>query len=192
MEEKYQIIRGKRINDQLDLLEQLLEQSTVSDLEQNTTKFTPITRKRQHAVDEIRITTLETLPYVGMKTLRITAIASSSGKNYTPKLLFTKVEYQGESTNENITFTGKDGNEYNMTPINLADSNVQVRCDCMDFYWRFASYNAKDKSLVGGAPKPYQRVPGSNRGPSNPQQIPGLCKHLIATIKALKQAGMVT
>lgn len=190
MEEKFEIIRGKRINDQLDLLEQIFEQSTMADLEKNTLSFTPVTTKRQHATNPIRVVSLESLPFVGTKNLSVEAIASSDGTNYNPKLIFNGIEFEDESTETNITFTGKDGNEYNMPPINLAEKTVRVRCDCMDFYWRFASYNAKDKSLIGTAPKPYQRV--SNRGPSNPQQVPGVCKHIIATVKALKHAGMVT
>jgi hypothetical protein len=190
MDEKFEIIRGKRILDQLDVLEQVLEHSTLADLERNTANFQPATRKRQEASQPVRVVSLEMLPFIGTKNLSVEAVAASEGTNYSPKIIFNQIEFEDESTPTNITFTGKDGNEYNMQPINLGQKTVRVRCDCLDFHWRFASYNAKDKSLIGRAPAPYQRV--SNRGPSNPQQVPGICKHLIATIKALREARVVT
>jgi hypothetical protein len=188
MDEEYKIIRGKRIVDQLET-EIVTEQSSYADLERNIQNFTPVTTKRQHATDPVRITQIFYLPFLGTKNLNVEALAASDGTNYTPKLIFNQVVFEDEDTPNNITFTGKDGNEYNMQPINLAQNTVRVRCDCLDFYWRFAAFNAKDKSLIGTAPKPYQRV--SNRGPVNPQQVPGVCKHLIQTVKALKEAGMV-
>lgn len=191
--EEYMIIRGKRINDQL---EQLNEQSTYNQLKTNVDNFIPVSTKRQNAVDPVQVVELMTLPFLGTKNLNIESTVTNSDSkspgapaNYKPKLIFNQVAFEDESTNENITFTAKDNNEYNMQPIDLGVSTVRVRCGCPDFLWRFAAFNAKDKSLIGTAPAPYQRK--SNRGPVNPQQVPGVCKHLIKTIEALKQSGMV-
>jgi len=188
MDEKLQIIRGKRIQDQLDK-EVLEERSTYNDLEKNVLNFEPMTTKRQHATQPIRITQIFYLPFIGTKNLSVESVAASDGTNYNPKIIFNQIEFEDEDTQNNITFKGKDGNEYHMQPINLAEKTVRVRCNCLDFYWRFAAFNAKDQSLIGTAPKPYQRV--SNRGPVNPKQTPGVCKHIIQTMKALKDAGMV-
>ena len=76
-----------------------------------------------------------------------------------------------------------------MQAIILAKNTLRCHCNCLDFYWRFASFNAKDKSLIGKAPKPYKPV--SNRGPVNPKKVPGVCKHLLATFKAMKHSGTV-
>ncbi len=191
MDEEYQIIRGKRINDQLELL---VEQSTYNQLKSNVDSFIPVSTRRQSAVDPVQIVELKTLPFIGTKNLNVEALAKNSNskeghsENY-PKIIFNRVEFEEETTNDNITFTAKDGNEYNMQPIDLGGSTLRVRCTCGDFMWRFAAFNAKDKSLIGTAPSPYQRK--TNRGPVNPKQVPGVCKHLIKTIEALKQAGMV-
>jgi len=188
MENKYQIIRGKRVSDQLDDFE-LFEQSTYSDLERNVLNFVPVSTKRQNAVDPVRIVSLETLPFIGTKNLNVAAVASSDGTNYNPTFIFNNVEFAEEDLPDNVTFKAKDGNDYHIKPLDLNQHTLRVRCDCMDFYYRFASFNAKDKSLIGRPPKPYQRK--TNRGPVNPQQVPGVCKHLIATMKALKHSGMV-
>ena len=202
MELKLQIIRGKRINDQLEEL--VMERSDVQDLTQNTNNFLPVSRKRQNATDPIQITQMEILPYVGTKTLNIDALAKSPNTkpaeqrqpgekaftDYNTKVIFNQVVFEPESTDENVSFVAKDGNEYHMQPIELNSNTVRVNCNCLDFYWRFKSYNAKDQSLAGRAPPPYKPV--SNRGPSNIKRVPGLCKHLLKTIEALKQSGMVT
>jgi len=188
MDEKYQIIRGKRIFDQLDEME-LFEQSTYSDLERNILNFIPVTKKRQHAVSPVRVNSIELLPFLGTKNLNVGTVAASEGTNYNPKMIFNNVEFEEEDNPQNVTFTAKDGEEYHMKPILLNQNTLRVRCDCLDFYWRFASFNAKDKSLIGKAPTAYQRI--SNRGPVNPQEVPGVCKHLIAAIKALKHSGLV-
>lgn len=188
MDDKYQIIRGKRIQDQLDNSE-LFEQSTYNQLSQNVDRFIPVTKKRQHAVQPIRVVSLETLPFVGTKNLNVEVVASSDGTNYSPKLIFNNVEFEAEDLPDNVTFKAKDGNDYHIKPLDLNQHTVRVRCDCLDFYWRFAAFNAKDKSLIGAPPKAYQRV--SNRGPANPQQVPGICKHLIAAMTALKHSGLV-
>ena len=187
-DDKHEIIRGKRIFNQLDSLT-LLEQSTLMKLQQNVLNFVPSSRKREKAADPVRIVSLETLPFIGTKNLNVRGVASSDGTNYDTSIIFNNVEYAEEDQPDNVTFTAKDGNEYHVTPLDLNQHTVRVRCNCLDFYWRFAAFNAKDKSLIGAAPKAYQRR--TNRGPANPQQVPGVCKHLIATVKALKHSGMV-
>ena len=209
MELKTEIIRGKRINDQLesDLDELITERSTVNQLSTNTKGFMPKTRKREYAMQELAIPHPPVYrPAIGTKTLTImTDVVSrheskaqvsnpqEAGKQpiYTTTIIFNQVQYEDESTDTNITFTGKDGQEYNIQPIPLAQNTVRVHCPCLDFHYRFRSYNAKDTSSAFGAPPPYKKVPGSTRGPSNIKRVPGLCKHLLQTVEALKQTKMV-
>ncbi len=188
MADKFEIIRGKRIDDQIGGYV-LYEHSTYPDLERNVLTFVPVSAKRQNAIDPVRIVSMELLPYIGTKNLNVTTLASSDGTNYSPKIIFNGVLFDDEGQADNITFKAKDGEDYHVKPLLLAQHNVRVRCNCLDFYWRFAAFNAKDKSLIGTKPKPYQ--PKTNRGPVNPKQVPGVCKHLIATIKAMKHAGIV-
>ena len=209
MELKTEIIRGKRINDQLeiDLDELITERSTVNQLSTNTKGFLPKTAKRGKALQPLSIVKDPVFrAAIGTKTLTIVTDVSSpheskqqvsdpqeAGKRpiYTTTIIFNQVQFEDESTNTNITFTGTDGQEYNVQPIPLAQNTVRVHCQCLDFHYRFRSYNAKDKSSAFGAPRPYQKVPGSTRGPSNIKRVPGLCKHLLKTVEALKFGKLV-
>jgi len=190
MKNDHYLIRGQRIHNQLDKFV-LCEQSTFSDLEQNVLNFIPVSAKRQNAIDPVRIVKLELLPFIGTKNLNVIGLASSDGTNYNTSIIFNNVEFSNENLPDNVTFTAKDGEEYNMNAIHLTAHTCRVRCNCLDFYYRFSYFNAKDKSLIGRAPKPYQKVQGSNRGPVNPKQVPGVCKHLLSLVKALNHAGIV-
>jgi hypothetical protein len=210
MDTKTQIIRGQRILNQLEEneLKLVTERSTIDQLATNTKGFMPQTRKREYAMHELGIPNQPIYkPAVGTKTLTIKTDVSSRheskedladpqkrGTNpiYTTTIIFNQVEYENESTDTNVTFTGADGQEYNMAPIQLNKHTVRVACNCLDFHWRFRSYNAQDQSSAIRGPAPYKKVPGSTRPPSNIKRVPGLCKHLLATIEALKNAKMVT
>jgi len=210
MELKLEVIRGKRINDQLE--EILTEHSTVQNLDQNIQGFLPSTAKRQYATQPLTVSQMIFLPYVGTKNLNITAVVHSppktkqnnapavtpeekekeKAKDYDTIVIFNDVIYEGESTDTNISFVAKDGKEYHMQPIELTKNTARVNCNCLDFFYRFKSYNAADTSLAGRAPPAYKKVPGSTRGPSNIKRVPGVCKHLLQTVEALRQAKMVT
>lgn len=191
MDEKYQIIRGKRILDQLLHEEELLERSTFPELERNAQTAVPIPVNRQKNAnsDPINVTTLELLPFIGTRNLNVRAVVTNKGSTYNSTVIFNDVDFDADDAPDNVSFTAKDGNEYHVKPIILTQHTVRVRCNCLDFYWRFAAFNAKDKSLIGAPPKPYQRK--TDRGPVNPQEVPGVCKHLMATIKALRTSGIV-
>lgn len=206
MDDKYLIIRGKRVADLLEGLqlserstskELIFERSSIDQLRTKTKNFTPQGRRgdREASSKNINIVgNVTMLPFVGTKTLQVQALVHSdvtttAGGPYNTTIIFNKIEYDAEDAPDNITFTAKDGKEYHMKQNSLANVTCRVRCNCLDFYWRFAHYNSKDQSLVGKSPPPYQRI--SNLGPVNPQKVPGLCKHLIATFAAIDHSGLV-
>lgn len=187
--EGLQVIRGARI------IKFLAEESTAAELERKTRAFRPLTKKRQFAVDPIKIVNLDITPYLGTKMLLFRGLATSSkgGGRYKTVVSFTKVKFEPESTNTNVTFTASDGEEYNIQPIKLSVNNVKVRCQCLDHYFRFATWNFNDKSIYGRAPKPYRRKtppPPIGRPWANPSRTPGLCKHILKTIQALLDSGI--
>lgn len=182
----YQVIRGERILQQ----QQLLEVSSVDDLESNIVRAFPTTRKRQHATGEVTISNVQFIPYVGMKMLHVKSVSSSvNGSRYQQALQFVRVDFENEDTDTNVTFTATDGEDYHVLPVKLSGNYVKVRCNCLDFHYRFASYNSQDKSLVGRPPPPYQRK--TNRPPVNPDQVPGMCKHLLKLVSQLQGQGLV-
>lgn len=171
------------------VVNQLHEQSTPDQLVQNITTAFPHTRKRQNAVGEVRVTNVQFIPYVGMKMLHIKSTATSNGHAYNQSVQLLRVAFESADTPDNITFTASDGVEYSMQPMNLGTNHIKVKCSCMDFYWRFAAYNAKDKSLVGNPPPPY--VKKTDRPSVNPSQVPGVCKHILKLVGELEAKGIV-
>jgi len=189
------LIRGQRVLDQLTTLDIIAEQSTYNQLKTNVDNFTPQGSdrgdgskrfKRQHATVTLKNLTFRAA--YGVKALEVMATAVGGEKPYQPKIIFNRVDFDDEDTQDNITVPAEAG-DIHFQQLNLSEKTMRVRCDCADFYWRFAAYNAKDKSLDGRSPKPYQAK--TNRGPVNPQQVPGMCKHLLKIIEVLKDNGAV-
>lgn len=184
---KYQVIRGKRI---LQQLQQIEEQSTFAELERNTTNFIPPSEKRQWATDPIQIDQMQLIPYEQSSSLMVQSVARNDEKKYQTIILFNDVTFEQEDTGQNVTFRAPDNQEHNVQRIQLNQSTVKVKCDCLDFRWRFAIYNAEDNSLYGDSPGLYQKT--TNRPPNNPRNVPGVCKHLLKTVQALQQSGLVS
>jgi len=196
MKEKYMLIRGQRVLDQLEII---TEQSTYNQLKTNVDNFVPqgsdkgdgrMVLKRQHALQDVNLSNEKWTASIGMKALQLSALANGGEKQYAPKIIFNKVEFENEDSSDNVTVKSSSGDDIHFKPIDLSKNTMRVRCTCPDFYWRFAAFNAKDKSLDGRSPKPYQRK--TNRGPANPQQVPGMCKHLLKLIELMQNNGAAT
>ncbi len=181
---EHQVVRGARI------IQQLNEVSTVTGLEQNISTAFPNTTKRQHATGEVAVQNIQYIPYIGTKMLHVKSSTNSNGNQYQQSIQFNNVTFEPTDTETNATFTASDGTEAHVQPLDLNAINVKVRCNCLDFYHRFANYNSQDKSLVGKAPPVYVRKT-TTRPPVNPLRTPGLCKHLIKVVDELKRIGMV-
>lgn len=78
--------------------------------------------------------------------------------------------------------------------ISLSRNPVQVRCTCMAYYFYFSWWNEKAGYHYGDPPPPYTPVANPKRivPPRNPEHIPGMCKHLLAFGRVLKDKGKVT
>jgi len=188
MENNLLLIRGERILEQM--AEELNEESSYKDLEQKTLQFEPATKKRQFAVDPIQIIEMKLVPFRTSQTLEAHATATSDGKKYQPSISFSDVIYEDTDQNDNVSFIGSDKEEYHIMPISLSRNSVKVRCTCLDFRWRFSIWNNNDGSLLGDPPGPYQKK--TDRAPVNTKRTPGVCKHLMKEVIALKQAGLLT
>lgn len=179
----YKLLRGQR------LLNQLNEESSYNGLYREIERGFPETRARQHATGEVAITNIKYVPAQGR--LQVNGAARSNMHAYTPSIMFLTVQYEPQATDQTTTFVGPGNAEYHIQPIDLSMSSVKVRCNCLDFFYRFASWNANDSSLLGRKPPMYQRVPGSVRPPVNPARVPGVCKHAIKMVDTLRRSGIV-
>jgi hypothetical protein len=185
--EEYRIIRGARI---VQYLDELYEDSTVPQLRTNIVQAFPNTRKRQHVIGEVTIANVQFIPFLGTKFLHVKSTSRSNGNAYKQAVQFMRVDFDQEEGPNNITFTAADGRDYHMQPIILTGHNVKVRCNCLDFYHRFAAWNHQDNSIVGRAPLPYQRRTNT-RPEVNPDHVPGMCKHLLKLMDELRRQGIV-
>lgn len=180
-------LSGKSITEQM--VSGLLEASTYSDLQSNTVDSSNFsTKKRQYATDPVDIVDYKLIPYTSSKKMLAKMTASSDSKKYDLNINFQSIKFVG-TKREGVQFTGADGQTYFVKPVDLDNVYVKVRCTCLDFYWRFAYYDKKDSSLFGQGPKPY--VKKTDRKPGNINKVPGLCKHLMAGFRDLKQLGIV-
>lgn len=161
-----------------------IQESSLETLHQSAVDAFPTTIKRQYATNTIKIANIGWLPFVGMKTLFVKGLAQNEGKEYNPTIVFKSVDYNGD-----IELIASDGKPYNLKQLSLENSDVNVRCNCGDFYWRFNHFNYIDKSLQGRHRKKYEARyhPGS----ANPEEMPGLCKHLMKLVKALKESKII-
>jgi len=165
-----------------------LFESSLEDLYRNAVDAFPYTRKRQHSTHPVVITEMHWTPFVGMKTLFIKGLAQSgeTGKEYNPIILFKRVNFDEDA----IRITASDGLKYRFSPLSMESVDVSVRCNCSDFKYRFNYYNHLDKALYGSKTAKYE-----SKGigpPANPKGLPGMCKHLMKMVKALKESGIFT
>lgn len=179
---QYRLIRGARI------IQWLNEDSTIPQLHRNIEVGFPDTKKRQHVVPEVTVQKMEFIPRPGQGMLEVKSSTTSNGSTYQQDLQFLKVVFGPSDTS--ITISSVDGSDPEIVPIVLNDTNVKVRCSCLDFHYRFATWNFNDQSLVGPKPPPYTKT--SNRPPVNPSQSPGVCKHILKVVDDLKQQRIVT
>lgn len=186
----HKLIRGARIFQQMNK-EHLLETS-YSTLDQRTRAFVPraSSTARQNAIGPIQVTKMELIPARPSQQLQVRAEVSSNNSKYSPSVSFEGVVFDDSDQPDNITFTGVDNKEYHINSIELNSLNVKVKCNCLDFYYRFAPFNNNDGSLLGNPPPPYQRKTDT-RPPANIQKTPGVCKHIMKVITALKDVDIV-
>lgn len=160
------------------------EESTIPELYDSTVAAFPNTGKRQHSTQPVVIKNIDWIPYLGMKTLYIKGLAQNEGKEYTPTVLFRNVNY----TENGVTLTASDGLIYDFAPISLDKNEVNIRCNCPDFHWRFNYFDHLDRSLYGRKRAKYESK--NERGPVNPKESPGMCKHCMKLIEALQESGI--
>lgn len=181
-------IRGARIQQQIK--RDRLDETTYTDLEQSTVSTFPDTDKRQNVVNQVNVSKIEFTPFLPNRNLLITARASSGARQYKPQVLFSQVEFQDEDTPDNVTIRATTNQDVNLLPIDLSENNCKVKCDCLDFYHRFSQFNYTDDSLYGDKPPTYRRKTDT-RPAANPEQTPGLCKHLMKVVLELRDAGLI-
>jgi hypothetical protein len=179
----YKLLRGARV------LQALVEASSYNNLYQDIEQGFPNTQARQHATNQVAVKNIQYVPVT--RGLNVKTVVTSGTNSYQPHIMFLRVKFLPQATATSVEFMATDGTSKHIEPIDLNNHNVRVRCNCLDFYFRFSQWNYNDDSLIGRKPPLYRPVPGSNRPPVNPMQVPGLCKHVIKVVEHLQKAGIV-
>lgn len=157
-----------------------LNESSLIDLYKSAVEAFPRTTKRQHVTGPIVIEELRCTPFLGVKTLFIRAEAVNESRHYRPMILIKGINYKGNGAK----ILASDSKIYEFDKILIEKNNVNVRCNCADFTWRFNYYDHIDNSLYGNKRKKYESKGGP---PANPLQLPGMCKHLMKTMQKLQE-----
>jgi len=160
-----------------------INESSANELYRSAVAAFPNTTKRQHATDPVRIVQLDWTPFLGLKTLLIRGTAVNEGRTYKPMVLFKQVRY-----GEGINLRANDGKDYQLKPLSAENNDILIRCDCKDFHWRFNYYDHLDHSLYGRKRAEYVSQGGP---PANPLELPGMCKHLMKMLLALRDAELL-
>jgi hypothetical protein len=158
----------------------LLETSTVGQLTSNTNVFFGNDRKQKAA--QVQLSKVQYIQAAD-GILIVKAETRSSDKSYETTIQFFDVRFVPPGTQHSVPLE-TNGQEIHIMPLKNMGNRVEVHCECMDFYWRFAMHNNKNKSLIGEPPAPY--VKKTDRVPLNPDQVPGACKHLNKLADHLK------
>lgn len=174
------------MSDQLPEDHLLLEASLNQLIQQTDAGFD--TDRRLNATDTVSIVDISLVPQKGALVAKA-KVRGSENKVYDSYIQFLKVAYNPPETDNRVTFVSNE-QTYAITPIDVGNSNVKVRCTCLDFRFRFAMVNSADGSLYGRRPPIYRPVPGSNRPSANPAKQPGICKHIKTLMDELQSGGL--
>lgn len=144
--------------------------------------------RRLNATDTTSVVDVSLLPQKG-KLMAKAKVRGSENKMYDTYIQFQGIQYNPPENQDRVTFVSNE-QTYAITPIDVGNNNVKVRCTCLDFRFRFAMINSADGSLYGPRPPIYRPVPNSGRGSANPSKVPGICKHIKTLMDELQSGGL--
>ena len=167
-----------------------LNESSLLGLYTSAVNAFPNTRKRQNSVNEISITNLSFVPFLGVRTLFVKGLARNElkGTEYNPMILFKNVRYYDSKNPHLAELSTSNGSKYFFERLNT-NQDVVLRCGCQDFYWRFNYEDHIDRSLYGRKKRKYEAK--INPGSANPRKLPGMCKHLMQLVRSLDNNGIL-
>lgn len=167
-------------------------ESSLNELYQSTIEAFPHCPKRQHSTDDIAITKLEWLPFVGMKTLRVKGLAQNkaNGHEYSPQIIFKQIQFHPVRDEVGlIEIIDSTGARYLLETLSYEDTQVLVRCNCNDFKWRFCHADHISHDLSGRDRAKYEAL--HRPGTANPDDSKGICKHIMVLGKSLFNTGII-
>lgn len=110
---------------------------------------------------------------------------------YKLSLIFDKITSADmQDRSHTLRFVDKDTDSLvRFLDLPTVQHNCRVRCQCADFYFMWQYYDKQNKALIGPH-VPYVRLT-TTRPPVNPNEAPGLCKHLLQMVKFLMDNNII-
>lgn len=144
--------------------------------------------KRLADSSTVRIVKIGLEPYVGTKFLRIHSITDN---NHEQVIDCYAISFDNRATEES-PFKVSSGNKIiYASKIDYDTTPVAVICSCNDYRFTFAYWNKNRlNALTYGKLKAYQRKT-LDRPSRNPDEIPGLCKHLLRLVHSLTEGNIL-
>lgn len=161
---------------------------------------------QRNNVDQSNHVSITNMVYAaGMKTLTFYLnIRGSNRRTFGGIITFLDVkEIEVESEEEavealsnrtNMMVEDSQGHRHIVEKPNLIYNDVQCRCSCESFRFSYAYADRKNRAMAGANFPTYMRktpLPPMGRPRRNPQQIPGVDKHLITAMDVLAREGLV-
>lgn len=145
---------------------------------------------RNHYQDRsIKIQKSQVMP--GVKTMRIDGEAHGTDL-YQLTLIFYGVSYSKARDSKHQIPVEIDGEQWFAEKPDVNVNPVRVWCSCTWFRFAAEWYLEKNKALAPRRkPRSYTKVPGSNRPPINPKQLPCVCKHQYQFALELQKRGVI-
>ena len=149
-------------------------------------------KHRKEHEDSGQVRVRDVVPNIDDDTLicRGEARSSQPGKSYDLVFLFHKVIFAlfpGPSTPVSVNL-GRNRTLFT-EQIEEESHSVQASCTCQDYIMTWAHWNKEEDSLYGPE-KAYTRKT-TTRPERNPEHAPGLCKHLMEFIDALRKRKII-
>ena len=132
------------------------------------------------------------VPYIGTKSLLFQAecMGETVAATHITNIMFSGVRYLEDDV-ENAEYKTLDfkGDTVRYAYPDL-HTKCTTKCSCPDFKFRWEYADKKVKALFGNLSKKYIRKT-KTRPPVNPEQIPGMCKHVWQLQSFLRVEGYI-
>lgn len=149
-------------------------------------RFTSMIRANQYKTGKVGALDFKYLPRERQLYIHAQARSSSGHRLYKASIVFDQLpssDLRAPGFTLPYSSHGSGAELFLQTPT--SKTKCRLRCQCADYYFMWEYWNKQNKALLGPH-KTYVRVsPPSGRPPVNPDEAPGLCKHLLAMVKFL-------
>lgn len=166
--------------------------ATLKQLIQGTQKLHPNAIKWAPDGNNQPLLALEIQEFKGLNALLVTSTQKMSGRWGRGKRPSSRrgaylqtMRFNLGALNVNRRITNED------VKPKISQDKCSVRCGCDNYYYMWWWGNKKVKAHEGAKYPPYKKVPGSNREPINPKNIPGVCKHLVYLTAELRRRKVI-